>query len=98
MCQGANSCVSGACSYASMPHDAGAVGIKASTLVGATVKNAKGESIGEIHEVMVGSDGMVQGPVIDVSGFLGMNEKPVLGKWSDVTIQSDTNGSVVVAT
>jgi sporulation protein YlmC with PRC-barrel domain len=77
---------------------AGTVGIKASKLVGATVKNAKGESIGEIHEVVLGSDGKAEGLVIDVGGFLGINEKPVMVKWSDVTIQSESNGSVVVAT
>jgi sporulation protein YlmC with PRC-barrel domain len=76
----------------------GAVGIKASKLVGATVKNAKGESIGEIHEVVLGSDGSAQGLIIDVGGFLGINEKPVLVRWSDVTIRSDNNGTVVVAT
>jgi sporulation protein YlmC with PRC-barrel domain len=77
---------------------AGTVGIKASKLVGATVKNAKGESIGEIHEIVLAGDGAAQGLVIDVGGFLGMNERPVLVKWSDVSIQSDTNGAVVVAT
>jgi len=77
---------------------AGSVGIKASKLVGATVKNAKGDSIGEIHEVVLGSDGSAQGLIIDVGGFLGINEKPVLVRWSDVTIRSDSNGSVVVAT
>ena len=77
---------------------AGTVGIKASKLVGATVKNAKGESIGEIHEVVLAGDGSAEGLVIDVGGFLGINERPVLVKWSDVTIQSDANGAVVVAT
>jgi sporulation protein YlmC with PRC-barrel domain len=77
---------------------AGTVGIKASKLVGATVKNAKGESIGEIHEIVLAGDGAARGLVIDVGGFLGMNERPVLVKWSDVSIQSDTNGAVVVAT
>src|SRR6266850_2569996 len=77
---------------------AGTVGIRASKLVGATVKNAKGESIGEIHEVVLAGDGSAQGLVIDVGGFLGINERPVLVRWSDVTIQSDSNGAVVVAT
>ena len=77
---------------------AGTVGIKASKLVGATVKNAKGDSIGEIHEVVLGPDGRAEGLVIDVGGFLGINEKPVLVKWSDVKIQADSNGGIVVAT
>jgi sporulation protein YlmC with PRC-barrel domain len=77
---------------------AAGTGIKASKLVGATVKNAKGESIGEIHEIVLAGDGSAQGLVIDVGGFLGINERPVLVRWSDVTIQSDKNGAVVVAT
>jgi sporulation protein YlmC with PRC-barrel domain len=77
---------------------AGVVGIKASKLVGAKVKNAAGDNVGEIHEVVLGSDGRAEGLIIDVGGFLGINEKPVLVKWSDVTIQSDSSGNVVVAT
>ena len=77
---------------------AGTVGIKASKLVGATVKNAKGESIGEIHEVVLGNDGRIEGLIVDVGGFLGINEKPVMVRWSDVTIQSGSNGVVSVAT
>lgn len=77
---------------------AGAAGIKASKLVGATVKNANGESIGEIHEVVLGNDGRAEGLIVDVGGFLGINEKPVMVRWSDVTIRSDSNGSVTVAT
>jgi sporulation protein YlmC with PRC-barrel domain len=77
---------------------AGTVGIKASKLVGATVKNSKGEGIGEIHEVVLAGDGSAEGLVVDVGGFLGIGERPVLVKWSDVTIQSDANGTVAVAT
>ena len=59
---------------------------------------AAGDNVGEIHEVVLGSDGRAEGLIIDVGGFLGINEKPVLVKWSDVTIQSDSSGNVVVAT
>lgn len=77
---------------------AGTVGIAASKLVGATVKNAQGESIGEINEVVLSNDGTAQGLMIDVGGFLGINERTVLVGWNDVTIQSDANGTLVVAT
>jgi len=76
----------------------GAVAIKASKLVGASVENAKGEKIGEVHEVMLDADGRAEGLVIDVGGFLGINEKPVLVKWSDVKIQTDKSGAIAVAT
>lgn len=77
---------------------AGTVGIGASKLVGATVKNAQGESIGEIHDVVLSNDGAAQGLMIDVGGFLGINERTVLVGWDDVTIQSDASGALVVAT
>src|SRR5215468_2417627 len=72
----------------------GAVAIRASKLVGAIVENAKGEKIGEVHEVVLDADGKTEGLVIDVGGFLGINEKPVLVKWSDVKIQTDKSGAL----
>jgi sporulation protein YlmC with PRC-barrel domain len=77
---------------------AGAMGIGASRLVGADVTNAQGERIGEINEVVLGSDGAAQGLVIDVGGFLGVGERRVLVDWSDVTIRSQENGTLDVAT
>ena len=77
---------------------AGTTGIKASKLVGATVKNAAGDNIGEIHELLLSNDGKTQGVVIDVGGFLGMGEHTVLLPWSDVIVQSDANGTITAAT
>jgi sporulation protein YlmC with PRC-barrel domain len=77
---------------------AGTTGIKASKLVGATVKNAAGDNIGEIHDILLSNEGETQGVVIDVGGFLGMGERTVLLPWSDVTVQYDANGAVTAAT
>ena len=62
------------------------------------MKNAKGESIGEIHDIVLSQAGAAEGVIIDVGGFLGINEHPVLVNWSDMTIQTDGSGSVVAAT
>jgi sporulation protein YlmC with PRC-barrel domain len=77
---------------------AGDMGIRASELVGAEVTNPQGESIGEINEVVLGADGAAQGLVIDVGGFLGVGERRVMVNWSDVTIRSEDNGTLEVAT
>jgi sporulation protein YlmC with PRC-barrel domain len=77
---------------------AGIVGIPASRLVGATVENANGDNIGEIHEVLLSSEGNAEALVVDVGGFLGMGEHTVAMKWTDVSIRTDENDAVVVAT
>ncbi len=51
--------------------------LRASKLIGTSVKNAAGETIGEINEVVLGSDGRVAAVVIGVGGFLGIGEHQV---------------------
>ena len=77
---------------------AGMTGIKASKLVGATVRNAAGDNIGEIHELLLSNDGKTKGFVIDVGGFLGLGEHTVLLPWSDVIVQADANGAITATT
>ena len=50
---------------------------RASGLVGATVYNDQGNSIGAVSDVLVSSDGSVQNVVISVGGFLGIGSKLV---------------------
>ncbi len=49
----------------------------ASTLMDATVVNPAGDSIGDVNDMVVNSDGTIQGVVIGVGGFLGIGEKDV---------------------
>jgi sporulation protein YlmC with PRC-barrel domain len=77
---------------------AGIEGIAASKLVGATVTNANGDSIGEIHEVLLSAEGEADALIVDVGGFLGMGEHTVAMKWTDISIRSDDNNTLVVAT
>ena len=77
---------------------AGTVGIAASRLVGAKVTNANGDSIGEIHEILLSPEGEADALLIDVGGFLGMGEHTVAMKWTDVSIRPEDNDTLVVAT
>jgi hypothetical protein len=49
----------------------------ASNLIGSTVQNPAGESLGDINDVLVSGEGPVQAVVIGVGGFLGIGEKNV---------------------
>ena len=71
--------------------------LPASKLVGATVKNMDGKSVGKVGEVLLTSSGSVQGVIVDVGGFLGIGAHPVLIGWSDLTIKHE-KGTVEATT
>ncbi len=58
---------------ASMPGDTSSVSIFRNR----TVYNTAGESIGDINDLLLGSDGKITTLVVGVGGFLGMGEKNV---------------------
>lgn len=60
-----------------------------SNLVGATVKNHKDETLGDINNVIVDEQGKVKGVVIGVGGFLGIGEKDVGVRFSSLNIVHD---------
>ena len=74
---------------------AGIPGMRASEILGAKVNSADGTSIGEISEVIVQSNGSINGVVIDVGGFLGLGEKPVLLGWNDLSFSGNADDVVV---
>jgi len=69
--------------------------INASQLVGLNIQNADGDTLGEVGEVVIASDGALQGVVVDVGGFLGIGTHPVLLNWKDIKISG--NGDDVKA-
>lgn len=75
---------------------AGIPGLRASEVIGANVKNPDGTSIGEISEVILKSNGSIDGVVVDVGGFLGVGEHPVLLAWDALRFTAESND--VVAT
>lgn len=69
-------------------------GISTRAFVGASVHNAEGERIGEVHDLVVDTDDRVTHAVIDVGGFLGMGEKRVLMPFDE--LKTDAAGEIVV--
>ncbi len=60
-------------------------------LVGKRVYGPNNEDVGEISAVSLTADGKVAGAVVDVGGFLGMGEKPVLLTSETLTLVQDGN-------
>jgi len=79
--------------YVPVAHDS----ISAEDLTGMRVYNVSQEWIGEIEEVMVGTDGSVDGVVIGVGGFLGLGEKDVLVDFSRVSLMREGDGDTIYA-
>lgn len=64
-------------------------------LIGRNVKNAEGDTIGEIKSVYISSDGKVDSVMIGVGGFLGVGEREVQLGWKDLQI-ADNGEKVTV--
>ena len=52
-------------------------GYRASKVIGSSVVNEAGDTVGKIDEIIVGPDGKAPFVVISVGGFLGMGDKLV---------------------
>lgn len=64
----------------------------ASTLMDSVVYNAADEEIGDVNDMIINSDGSVEGVVIGVGGFLGVGEKNVAVELSRLEMTTDENG------
>jgi sporulation protein YlmC with PRC-barrel domain len=67
----------------------------AKKLIGRNVKNADGDTIGEIKSVYISSDGKVDSVMVGVGGFLGVGEREVQLGWKDLQI-ADNGEKVTV--
>ena len=68
-----------------------------SDLIGATVKNPEGESLGSIQELVLDpKDAKITNAIVSMGGLLGIGARSVAIPWNEVTPQSDGK-SVVVA-
>jgi sporulation protein YlmC with PRC-barrel domain len=63
--------------------------VGASKLVGLNVRNAQGETIGEIKEVLISDNGSIQSAIVAVGGFLGVGERNVALAWNQLKLQRD---------
>ena len=63
--------------------------IRSEDLVGTTVYGAEDANVGEIGDVVLGTDGKVDAVVIDVGGFLGVGEKEVAVAMDNLQFMQD---------
>jgi len=71
--------------------------VLASSIIGATVKNAAGENLGEIDELVIDSqDARIKAAVVSVGGLLGIGAKSVAVPWDKVKMGSDADRDTVV--
>ena len=66
--------------------------IRASKLIGTTVRNPAGETIGDINEILVDKSGKVAAVVVGVGGFLGMGEREVALAFESLQMTRDKDG------
>jgi len=67
----------------------------ASKLMGRSVKNPDGDTIGKIESVYIDAGGKVDSVIVGVGGFLGVGERYAQLKWSDLQI-ADNGEKVAV--
>jgi len=65
----------------------------ASNLIGSKVYSNNNENVGDINDIIIGSDGRGQGIVIGVGGFLGLGEKDVLVSLDRIQFSRDNNNN-----
>lgn len=73
--------------------------ISADTLVGTTVYGVNDETLGEVGDLILateGSKGSIEAIVVDVGGFLGLGAKPVALALADLEIMTDEDGDYYV--
>jgi sporulation protein YlmC with PRC-barrel domain len=58
----------------------------AKKLIGRNIKNADGDTIGEIKSVYISSGGTVDSVMVGVGGFLGVGEREVQLAWKDLQV------------
>lgn len=59
---------------------------QAQELIGADVKNAQNETVGEIESVHLDQGGMVSNVIVSVGGFLGLGSRDVALSWNDLQV------------
>ncbi|RLJ36144.1 PRC-barrel domain protein [Litoreibacter meonggei] len=69
--------------------------LTAEMLTGARVYGVADEDVGEIHSLLLDSDGTIGRAVIDVGGFLGLGEKQVAVTFDELTILRQDGGDDV---
>jgi sporulation protein YlmC with PRC-barrel domain len=72
--------------------------ISASALLDETVMNEANESIGDVNDVLLDTDGKIASVIVGVGGFLGMGEKDVALPFDNLKFAKDNDNDLVVTT
>lgn len=67
-------------------------------IIGREVKNARGETIGEIEEVLLDASGRVDMVIVGVGGFMGFGGRDVALRWSDLRFAEGGRDAFVTMT
>lgn len=65
-------------------------------LVGKRVYGPNDEDVGEISAVSLNADGKIAGAIVDVGGFIGIAEKPVMLTSAELTLVKDGDDAKIV--
>jgi opacity protein-like surface antigen len=68
---------------------------RGSKVIGATVYGPDNASIGEVNDVLIGSDGKLRAAVIGVGGFLGVGQKYVAVPFEQLNITGKPDSSSI---
>jgi sporulation protein YlmC with PRC-barrel domain len=68
----------------------------ASDLIGASVMDTAGETLGDVNDLLVGPEGDVTAAVIGVGGFIGIGEKNVAVPFNDLQTKTENDEMTVV--
>ena len=66
--------------------------ISATTLVGADLVGTKGETVGEIEDIIMNTDGKADYAVVGFGGFLGLGEEQIAVPFSQLKVAYDDDG------
>jgi sporulation protein YlmC with PRC-barrel domain len=71
--------------------------VYASKLIGATVKDTQGESLGKIDELLIDpKDARIKAAVVSVGGVLGLGAKSVAIPWEKMTMGTGPDRDTIV--
>lgn len=71
--------------------------VLASSLIGRSVQDPQGETIGEIADLVLDQDDRVVAAVLSVGGFLGLGSKSVGVPWSKLEVTEADGHAIVIA-
>ena len=72
--------------------------ISASELLDETMMNEANESVGDVNDVLIDSNGKIASVIVGVGGFLGMGEKDVALSFENLKFAKDNDNDLVVTT